>query len=351
MIDSYNLKWDSGDGTWVDLMGQDGSFSLDLQHIQSDGVTAGVSYSFTVRAHNAHGWGIESEPAIIVAAQSPEKPTPPTSTVHNHFVKVSWVPPYENSAPINGYEIFIGDDQGVFLHETTYCDGRNEPVFSQLYCEIPMAALHTDPYNLPFDSEVQAKVKASNMFGESPVSEVSTVNARIQTVPQKVQNLVKLPTTTQSNIDFQWDELVTLEETGGTEILSYHVEWDRGSAGLYFLNLAGYVAIYDDTSYSITAHVTTGVSYQVRVRAKNYWGWGEYSDIFTIKASSVPERVDTVTTAIDEATGGLRVEWTAPFDNSDEIIAYSIEAQEKDGDWTEICDGTDPTVVSTQRCI
>ena len=47
----------------------------------------------------------------------------------------------------------------------------------------------------------------------------------------------------------------------------------------------------------------------------------------------------------------MRVEWTAPFDNSDEIIAYLIEAQEQDGDWTEICDGTDPTVVATQRCI
>ena len=224
-----------------------------------------------------------------MAAQSPEKPAPPSSTIHNHFVKVTWVPPYENSAPINGYEIFISDDQGVFIHETTYCNGEAEPVFSQLYCEIPMAALHLEPYNLPFDAEVLAQVRASNMFGESEVSDASTVKARIQTVPSQVQNVAKLATTTQSNIDFQWDELVSLTDTGGSPILSYHVEWDRGSAGLYFLNLAGYVAVYDATSYSITAHVTTGVSYQVRVRAKNYWGWGEYSDVLTIRASSVPE--------------------------------------------------------------
>jgi hypothetical protein len=89
----------------------------------------------------------------------------------------------------------------------------------------------------------------------------------------------------------------------------------------------------------------------VRVRAKNYWGWGEWSDVLLIKASSVPEQVSTATTAIDEATGGLRVEWTEPFDNSDEITEYEIEAKTSSGDWLSICDGSDAQVVATLRCI
>jgi hypothetical protein len=66
------------------------------------------------------------------------------------------------------------------------------------------------------------------------------------------------------------------------------------------------------------------------VRARNYWGWGEYSDVLEIKASTVPEKVDTVTTSIEELTGGVRIEWTAPFDNADTITAYKIEALQKD---------------------
>ena len=61
-------------------------------------------------------------------------------------------------------------------------------------------------------------------------------------MPEQVQNLSELATTTSDNIDFEWDALTTEEQTGGSEILSYQVQWDRGSDGSYFLNLAGYVA-------------------------------------------------------------------------------------------------------------
>jgi hypothetical protein len=195
-----------------------------------------------VRAHNAHGWGEESDITVIVAAQSPETPDPPSSTVHNHFVKISWTAPYENSAPIIGYRIYVSDANGEFLQETTYCDAEREPVFSQLYCEIPMANLHLEPYSLQFGDEVLVKVQASNTYGDSGISDVSSSNAKIQTVPEQVQNLSELATTTSDNIDFEWDALTTEEQTGGSEILSYQVQWDRGSDGSYFLNLAGYVA-------------------------------------------------------------------------------------------------------------
>jgi len=60
------------------------------------------------------------------------------------------------------------------------------------------------------------------------------VTAPIQTEPKQVKNLVKLSTTSQANLDFKWDRLVTLEETGGTEILSYNVQWDVGTKGFLF---------------------------------------------------------------------------------------------------------------------
>ena len=90
----------------------------------------------------------------------------------------------------------------------------------------------------------------------------------------------------------------------------------------------------------------------MRVRARNYWGWGEFSDILTIKASSFPEQVSQPSTAIDEVTGGIRVQWTAPFNNAEEITKYKIEAESKTGDWIEICTLNNiASMLITTRCI
>ena len=75
--------------------------------------------------------------------------------------------------------------------------------------------------------------------------------------------LIKLTSTSQKNIDFEWDRLTTLEETGGTNILSYNVQWDKGNDGYQFTNRVGYSAIYDENTYSISANIEVGKSYQV----------------------------------------------------------------------------------------
>ena len=66
-IDSYNLQWDQGTGSWQDLVGQDDSYQLLTTHLVDDGVTGGSDYKFKVRAHNAHGWGLFSDIAIVYA--------------------------------------------------------------------------------------------------------------------------------------------------------------------------------------------------------------------------------------------------------------------------------------------
>lgn len=139
----------------------------------------GNQYKFAVRAHNSHGFGPESEYLIVEAASAPERPDPPTTAIHNHYVKISWTVPYENSAPVDGYFIYLGDTTGsTFTQETLYCNGLEEPVLSQTYCEIPMTVLRSQ-FNLGFDAEVFAKVQAKNKFGESQISGVSVNNVRI----------------------------------------------------------------------------------------------------------------------------------------------------------------------------
>lgn len=129
---------------------------MQTSYLQQAYVSAGVHYLFKVRAHNAHGWGLFSDPFEIVAAKVPEQPLAPTTAINNIFVRISWDQPYANSAPVNGYKIFVSDSIGVFALDQTYCNGLIDPVLSQNFCEIPMSVLRSSRYNLPFYSVVKA---------------------------------------------------------------------------------------------------------------------------------------------------------------------------------------------------
>jgi len=128
-ITSYNLQWDAGTNgaQWFDILGEEGFPSLGLTYIQVS-VTAGTQYQFKVRAANALGWGQYSLPATISAAAQPDSPDAPTVTLVNVLVQIAWNAPYDNSAQVNGYKVYVEDSVGTFRLETTYCNGLIEPV-------------------------------------------------------------------------------------------------------------------------------------------------------------------------------------------------------------------------------
>lgn len=67
----------------------------------------------------------------------------------------------------------------------------------------------------------------------------------------------------------------------------------------------GFVSNYIDYDYKITTDVVAGMTYFVRVRARNFWGWSEYSDLLEIKASTWPSKVNTPLTVLDESSGDI----------------------------------------------
>lgn len=46
-----------------------------------------------------------------------------TTSIENIFIKIVWVAPNDNSAPITSYEILIKESGGTYTAETTYCNG------------------------------------------------------------------------------------------------------------------------------------------------------------------------------------------------------------------------------------
>jgi len=80
-----------------------------------------------------------------------------------------------------------------------------------------------------------------------------------------------------------------MSETGGSGILSYNVQWDTGTDGRFWSNLAGFASNYLANEYTATSSIVAGRTYLIKVRARNYWGYGEFSDLLTIKASTVAD--------------------------------------------------------------
>ena len=60
----------------------------------------------------------------------------------------------------------------------------------------------------------------------------------------------------------------------------------------------------------MTTNIVAGQSYNFRIRARNKWGWGEYSTpILQVLAAFVPYRVEIPVTSIDAISGGVKITW------------------------------------------
>lgn len=83
---------------------------------------------------------------------------------------------------------------------------------------------------------------------------------------------------------------------------------------------------YLQTSFIVTTGLVKDKAYQFRVRAKNAYGFGSYSNIANIRTSHQPETMVTVTTAIQDQVK-VRISWIKPYENSEPITAYKILIQ------------------------
>ena len=139
-----------------------------------------------------------------------------------------------------------------------------------------------------------------------------------------------------------WTEL-TGHETGGSPILSYHLQWDAGTNEADWYDLIGEDGnYYLDTSYILTTDVNPGDTYKVRVRANNLHGWGDWSDPSIILSTGTPDQPDPPATAINNLS--IRISWENPDHNFEAIDLYQILIKHKTGDAfseeVENCDGS-----------
>ena len=98
-------------------------------------------------------------------------------------VKFEWLEVEANFNEITAYQVIISDDQGDYIEEPIYCDASEYLIVATRWCKIPEIVLRSEPYNLAFDTMIEAKVKAWNINGWGEYSDPNTSGALIQIEP------------------------------------------------------------------------------------------------------------------------------------------------------------------------
>lgn len=116
---------------------------------------------------------------------------------------------------------------------------------------LPVATLRAEPFNLDWGTSVYATIQATNVKGDSEVSEPGNGGVII-TYPDAPYNLVEdMSTKSPTSIGLQWTEGTS---NGGSTIIRYKVS--------YAINGGSYMALANSDTTSLTAFaLTSGYTY------------------------------------------------------------------------------------------
>jgi hypothetical protein len=145
-------------------------------------------------------------------------------------VKISWVAPYDNSEPIDAFEVLIRTSDS-----TTYSAVPSPCATTlALFCFVPLSTLRTTPFSLSRNNLVVVKARAHNQFGYGDYSEPNTAGATVQTEPDQITTItLDIATSHNTQIVLNWPALVD-DATGDSAILSYHLQWDQAGGTILY---------------------------------------------------------------------------------------------------------------------
>lgn len=158
--------------------------------------------------------------------------------------------------------------------------------------------------------------------------------------------------TKTSSIEVLWSSLTLRDDIRANNVLSYNLQWDKGTNGVTWEDLVGYNTETTSTSFNAVTGIIGGQLYQFKVRAKNLYGWGSFSPVTTIRASQFPDPVATITTA--NALTDVLISWTAPDDNFESVTSYSLQVLDNTGlqyhDANSYCTEDAATILANRLC-
>jgi hypothetical protein len=104
--------------------------------------------------------------------------------------------------------------------------------------------------------------------------------------------------------------------------------------------------------YETTVLVSAGATYNFKVEARNSVGYSLLSDPVAILCAQPPDQPASPTVSSQDSN--IIITWNAPYDGGTPILSYKILVLLDDGLTylyePNLCDGADPTIVSTRSC-
>ncbi len=255
------------------------------------GLANGTSYSYTVRAYNAAGWGSFSSAGSGTPRTVPAAPAI-TVTAGNKQNVISWSAPANNGASITKYEVSRKTGSGAYAVVNANVTGTS----------------YTDS-SLTAGTAYTYKVRAYNAAGWGGYS--AEKGATPYTVPNTPGAPVVSPGNGQNVITW------SAPANGGNAITKYELK--RGST-VVKSDITG-------TSYTDTG-LANGTSYSYTVRAYNAAGWGSFSS-----AGSGTPRTVPAAPAITVTAGNKQnvISWSAPANNGASITKYEVSRKTGSG--------------------
>ena len=255
---------------------------------------APIVFTFEVRAINDNGNGAESDPATATI-DVPDNIALSMATVGNRQVTLTWSTPNNNGSAILRYQYWVYDNvtETFVVPENTTIPNSDADTTSFTITGLTNGVTYT------------VVIKAVNTVGapdDDPGSYTPMAGP-----PGKPS------VTVQSRVAALYVSW-TLDDDGGSNITEYQVQWKSGAQSFdSSRQQAGLTA----TNTRIE-NLINGTEYDVRVRARNSAGWGEWSDIDSrapVEGPGVSLSAETLT--IDEGGSGaysvvITTEPTAP---------------------------------------
>jgi hypothetical protein len=148
-------------------------------------------------------------------------------------------------------------------------------------------------YGLAFDELPIVRISASNQMGQGAWSQSNSSGAKLRQRPLKMLTVSKDESlSTESTLTINWPALESSLDTGNSEILSYEVYWDANTATTNIL-------LHDDILLThLVERLEPGETYQFKVRARNIYGYGPFSDLSYLIPHAEPATMDAPSTTL-----------------------------------------------------
>jgi titin len=252
------------------------------------GLTNGLSYTFRIAATNSVGMGpYATTNAVVVGA--PTAPGFPSAQPGDGSAKVAWSASSDNGSAITGYTItpYIGS---VAQAPQTFASTATSQVVTGL----------TNGTTYTF------QVKATNAWGDSPISTSAAIKVGTPTAPAWPS--VK-PGNGAATVSWQ------APAANGSPVTGYTITPYLGSAALP-------PQVFNSTATTqVVTGLTNGLSYTFRIAATNAVGTGPYATTAAVVVGT-PSAVAKPSAVA--GAGSATVTWVAPADNGSAITGYKV---------------------------